>query len=93
MLHYDSLCASYLSKGANRRGRTEEKKEGRVWLPREIKEFRKVAETRASQRRHLSPAGSERVAGKQSNLRGKTSRIKRDVGAQSWRDKWNTSSE
>lgn len=90
MLHYDSLCASYLSKGVNRRGRTEEKKEGRVWLPREIKEFRKVAET---QRRHLSPAGSKRVAGKQSNLRGKKSRVKKDAGAQSWRVKWNTSSE
>lgn len=93
MLHYDSVCASYLSKGVNRRGRTEEKKEGRVWLPREIKEFRKVAETRASQRKHLSPAGSKRVAGKQSNLRGKKSRVKRDAGAQSCRVKWNTSSE
>lgn len=42
MLHYDSLCGLYLSKEERKGGGGQRKgKEEKVWLPGEIKEFRK----------------------------------------------------
>lgn len=51
-----------------------------MWLPGEMKEFGKEPRHRYLSGASFSPIGCKRVAGKQSHLRGKKSKVKKDGG-------------
>ncbi len=60
-----------------RRGEKEEdrkSKEGKVWLPGEMKRIQKESKAQESQLTYLSPTGCKRASGKQSNSKGKKSK-------------------